>query len=47
MFRITNELGSLIFRDLDTMIRYVKDHKGEKFTIEWITEYTLGDPMEQ
>ena len=47
MFRITNELGSLIFRDLDTMIRYVKDHKGEKFTIEYITEYTLGDPMEQ
>lgn len=47
MFKITNELGSLIFRDLDTMIRYVKEHKGEKFTIEWITEYTLGDPMEQ
>ena len=47
MFRITNELGSLIFRDLETMIRYVKDHKGEKFTIEYITEYTLGDPMEQ
>ena len=47
MFRITNELGSLIFRDLDTMICYVKEHKGEKFTIEWITEYTLGDPMEQ
>lgn len=47
MFRITNELGSLIFRDLETMIRFVKDHKGEKFTIEYITEYTLGDPMEQ
>ena len=47
MFRITNELGSLIFRDLETMIRYVKEHKGEKFTIEYITEYTLGDPMEQ
>lgn len=47
MFRITNELGSLIFRDLETMIRYVKEHKGEKFIIEWITEYTLGDPMEQ
>jgi uncharacterized protein with von Willebrand factor type A (vWA) domain len=47
MFRITNELGSLIFRDLETMIRYVKEHKDEKFTIEWITEYTLGDPMEQ
>jgi uncharacterized protein with von Willebrand factor type A (vWA) domain len=47
MFRITNELGSLIFRDHETMIRYVKEHKGEKFTIEWITEYTLGDPMEQ
>jgi uncharacterized protein with von Willebrand factor type A (vWA) domain len=47
MFRITNELGSLIFRDLETMIRYVKEHKGEKFTIEFITEYTLGDPMEQ
>ena len=47
MFRITNKLGSLIFRDLETMIRFVKEHKNEKFTIEWITEYTLGDPMEQ
>jgi hypothetical protein len=43
MYRI----GDLIFRTLEALCIYVAEHRGEDFTIEWITEYTLGDPMEQ
>jgi len=43
MYRI----GNLIFRTLEALCTYVAEHRGEDFEIEYITEYMLGDPMEQ
>jgi hypothetical protein len=43
MFRI----NSYIFRSVESLGEYLKLHKGKTFVVEYISEYTLNDPMEQ
>ena len=43
MYRV----GDLIFRNVQALGDYLESHKGKSFVVEYITEYTLGDPMEQ
>jgi len=44
MYRVDN---SLLFRNIQTLDKYLQDNQGKTFVIEYITSYTLGDPMEQ
>ena len=44
MYRVNN---CLIFRSLSTLLSYIELNKDKVLTIEHITEYYLGDPMEQ
>ena len=44
MYRVNN---CLIFRSLSTLLSYIELNKDKVVTIEYITEYYLGDPMEQ
>ena len=43
MFRI----NSYIFRNAESLANFLKIHKGKTFVVEYISEYTLNDPMEQ
>jgi hypothetical protein len=44
MYRVDN---SLLFRNIQALDKYLQDNPGKTFVIEYITSYTLGDPMEQ
>jgi len=40
-------VNGLLFRSVEALIAYLKAHPGESMDIKYVTEYTLGDPMEQ
>ena len=44
MYRLDN---SLLFRNIQTLDKYLQENPGKTFVVEYITSYTLGDPMEQ
>lgn len=38
---------SLLFRNIQALDKFLQENKGSTFVVEYITSYTLGDPMEQ
>jgi hypothetical protein len=44
MYRLDN---SLLFRNIQALDKYLQQNPGKTFVVEYITSYTLGDPMEQ
>ena len=44
MYRVGN---SLLFRNIQALDKFLQENQGKTFVVEYITSYTLGDPMEQ
>jgi hypothetical protein len=38
---------SLLFRNIESLDKFLQENKGTTFVVEYVTSYTRGDPMEQ